>query len=125
MENLECSRCGGEGSEGYEEEPGRWVTDTCYHCSGTGKIDDETALHDAFGALVARMARFRVEALRKAKNEDMEGEGWAFCAAENMMSEWDYTTERVWAEESRLHQELEGLSELTKRLMVECLKGQS
>lgn len=101
-----CSRCYGEGSrESFDEnEQERGIRDVCYHCGGSGEVDEETAQHDRQQAIIASLAGERVAAMRKARNEDpnFNGEDWAFCAAENMQTEHEYTTECVWAEMDRI-----------------------
>lgn len=87
---LTCGKCGGRGKDTWEED-GRTVTDVCYHCAGSGRIDEETAHHDRMMRIGGELAYLHVQGMIKSRNEDPEGEGWAFCAAENMLSERDYT----------------------------------
>ncbi len=84
-----CTRCDGNGSFDFEED-NRIFTDTCYHCGGTGKISEEELWHDRLAMVAKHMAFDIVSAYRKVRNEDPDGEGWDFCAAENGMSPWDY-----------------------------------
>lgn len=88
--DTKCEKCGGEGEVSYEED-GRMVTDVCYRCGGSGKVDEETAHHTRLEGVCGILADVYVEARRKAYNEDPEGEGWDFRAAENMMTPHDYT----------------------------------
>lgn len=89
-----CSSCFGEGSE-YFEEDGRMVMDTCYHCSGSGKVDSETHLADQVGNVANILAANRISSLQKSYNSNPDGEGWDFAAAENGLSSLDYYNERV------------------------------
>jgi hypothetical protein len=84
-----CARCQGEGYEEYEED-GRWVRDACYHCGTAGYVDDDTHFHDRIHSAAATLADMEVSAMRRARNQDPDGEGWDFCAAENMMTGHDY-----------------------------------
>jgi hypothetical protein len=84
-----CHRCNGTGYQEYEED-NRLVQDGCYHCGTTGEVDAETAYHDQLGSVAHRLAYNYVSELKRARNSDPEGEGWDFCAAENMMSGVDY-----------------------------------
>lgn len=89
--NNQCSRCYGMGYEEYEEDYGRTVRDTCYHCSGSGKVDEETDFQDKLGDVAYTLATGAVYKIIQSCNSDPDGEGWNFRAAENMMSERDYT----------------------------------
>jgi DnaJ-class molecular chaperone len=90
-----CTRCGGEGYEEYEED-GRIVRDACYHCSTTGKIDEETHWQDRLVSVANTLAHQYVNELRDNCNDDPDGEGWDFRAAEHMMNPWDYYRSIVW-----------------------------
>ena len=82
---MKCSRCYGKGQE-WHDEPGRrggGVWDTCYHCAGSGTVDDETDFQDRLGRVARYMARVIEESVRKARNEDPEGDGYDMGAWEN------------------------------------------
>ena len=85
---TECSRCGGSGFEYYEED-GRMVKDSCYHCGETGQVDEETHFHDQLHYVAEDMAWKSVKRTIRNMNEDPDGEGFDFCAAENMMTSYD------------------------------------
>lgn len=85
---AECSRCGGSGFEYYEED-GRMVKDSCYHCGETGQVDEETHFHDQLHYVAEDMAWKSVKRTIRNMNEDPDGEGFDFCAAENMMTSYD------------------------------------
>jgi hypothetical protein len=86
---AKCNRCDG-GSYMLDGEE-----NTCYHCEGTGRISEATAQADQRYALVEQLAAEQVSEQRRARNNNPDGEDWAFCAAENMMSEYDYTQSRI------------------------------
>jgi hypothetical protein len=125
METIRCGQCGGEGRT-FENEGGREVEMPCYHCSGSGKIDAETAFSDRVGALAGQLARATIARRAKAtdaaaRGPDGDGEGWGFAAAENMMSVSDYTVECEWAEEAKILREFETLSRATLTSLLACL----
>lgn len=98
---VECGSCGGEGyrEERDEDARGRLVREACYHCGTTGFIDAETARKDRIAGAAELLACDIIDRRRdntnKAAIENQDGEGWGFAAAENMMSEHDYTTARI------------------------------
>lgn len=115
-----CSRCGGEGKR-RSLDPLEKAEDTCYHCGGEGKVDDETAFHDRIEALAARMARFEVARKKAACDADPDGEGWAFHAAENMLSPQDYTTECEMAAHDRIMRNFAELDRGTLDLLMAAI----
>ncbi|NDB82594.1 MAG: hypothetical protein EB127_07610 [Alphaproteobacteria bacterium] len=112
-----CIRCYGSGVETYEDYY-RVVEDTCYHCGGTGKVDSETAFQDDLELVANRLAAIRVDQIRKAYNSDPDGEGWAFRAAENMMSERDYTACREWEFTDKYIAQLANMDRETQEVLV-------
>jgi hypothetical protein len=84
-----CNRCLGMGYDEYEED-GRQIHEACYHCGNTGEISEEEYFHDCLGFIAGGMAYKTVLERKRAMNEDPEGEGFDFCAAENMMTSFDY-----------------------------------
>lgn len=94
-----CTRCGGEGFEYYEEDY-RMIRDSCYHCSETGMIDEDTYWNDRLSSVATTLADLYVSDMRKAINEDPDGDGWTLHAAENGLSDWDYYRTLVWKNES-------------------------
>ena len=117
-----CSRCFGEGFDTYEED-GRMVTDTCYHCGGTGKIDEETHYQDQLTEVATVMAVAHVQEYKKFKDEDPDGEGFEFCAAERMMTSWDYERCLVWDYTDQFAQRLSALPLEQQRAYVEKLNA--
>jgi hypothetical protein len=83
---AQCNQC----EKGYYYLDGEY--NVCYHCSGTGQVSDEQAQDDRESALIEQLARESVYEEKRALNEsDNDGEDWAFHAAENMLSEHEYT----------------------------------
>ena len=118
--SVKCEKCGGSGSESYEED-GRTVSDTCYRCSGSGRVDEETAHHTKLEQVAHIVGAAYVQGWRKSCNEDPEGEGWVFRAAENMMSEHDYTLAMTYEKAAEVGEELSKLSHLAQVALIEAL----
>ena len=95
-DSVRCGVCGGAGAQRSldPEEERRGIEDVCYHCAGTGRIDEETQRHDRRARFAEQLASLVVSDMRAARDEDTED--FAFCAAENGMSERDYATTLVW-----------------------------
>lgn len=88
-----CIRCHGDGMETFWD--GEWEGHVCYHCGGIGRVDEDMAFHDSLQRVAYTLAYNEVSSLRNARNENPD-EDWDFCAAENMMSSWDYFREEVY-----------------------------
>lgn len=97
------------------------VSDYCYHCGGSGKVDDETMHHDLMVMVCDRLASKTVDRMRENANDDPDGEGWAFRAAENMMSEYDYTRCLMWDKASEYGEKLSNLPEEIQKSLIELL----
>lgn len=108
--DIECSRCHGTGNETYEEEYDRMATDVCYHCSGSGKVDEDTDFQDKLVDVARMMSIVHVREYKKACDEDPDGEGFEFRAAENMISSWEYEKILVYDNEGQFLQRLMDLS---------------
>lgn len=117
---VKCEKCGGSGSECYEED-GRQVSDTCYRCAGSGKVEPEVAHSTRLSQVATIMADAYVKGWRKSCNEDPCGEGWEFRAAENMMSEYDYTLAMTYEKAAEVGAELVKLSHLAQVALIEAL----
>ncbi len=115
---VTCEKCGGSGSECYEDD-GRNVSDMCYRCLGSGKVDSETAHSTRMEQVAHILGVSYVAAWRKSCNEDPEGEGWAFRAAEDMMSEYDYTKAMQYDKAAEVGQELTKLSHMAQIALIE------
>lgn len=83
-----CIRCSGSGYEVFWDDG--WERDICYHCSGSGRVDDETMWYDKLSKVAASLAYNRANLERSYRNTDPDGEDWDFIAAENMLSGSDY-----------------------------------
>lgn len=119
-DTYNCARCGGSGREEWEED-GHAHGHTCYHCAGSGVVDEETNHHDLMGEVVHALACIKVNALRDACNNDPDGEGWDFRAAEHMMSPYDYFTCMVWEQEREISEELFKLSYPVRELLIQAM----
>ncbi len=120
---VTCGRCGGEGSETYDEDDGsltgRRVTDPCYHCAGSGKVSSETAFHDRVAAAASVLASRWVRELRKSvENDEFD---FGLCSAENGLSASDYARELVFAKTEEFGRELAGLSHHLQVALVDEL----
>lgn len=117
---VRCEKCGGSGTQHYEED-GRNVSDTCYRCSGSGRVDQDTAHHTQMEQVAHILAVSYVDGWRKHCNEDPEGEGWAFRAAEDMMSESDYTKAMTYDKSYEVGEELSKLSHVVQVALINHL----
>ena len=112
-----CVRCDGEGIE-YFEEDYRPQSHTCYHCSGSGFVDDEMAFHDKLRQLAVGLATHYVSEMQKDMDSDPEGEGWNFHAAENMMSGRDYFSMKVYDYAAVFSERLQDFSLEDKEFLI-------
>jgi len=96
-DDLPCSRCD-RGVQTYDEDDRR-VQDACYHCSGTGRVSHEQSREDDLQHVVATLAYQQACDYRALRNQDPDGEGFDFCAAENQLRPHDYLTEIAWSYE--------------------------
>ena len=109
MENMAtCGNCCGTGVDVYDEDDRR-VEESCYHCGGSGNIDDDTAFYDCLGSVATLMSQIHVREYIKNVNEDPDGEGFTFMAAEDMMSPWEYEQTLVWSHMGEFMERLEKL----------------
>lgn len=114
-----CRSCCGQGFVTYEEED-REVRDDCYHCGTTGNVDEDADFADRLTAMANAMAYKKVSEYKKARDTGDAGfeEDFAFCAAENMMTEYDYFRTLVWDEQYKIMDELVALPKVTLRVML-------
>ena len=117
---AKCSRCQGEGEEFTEEEghPQGGVYETCYHCGGSGEVDEETDFHDRLHRVAATLAYQKESDYRKACDSDPDGDGYDLCAAENGYLTHDYFRVRVWERTEDIAQELAQRSRADQELLV-------
>lgn len=111
-----CTQCS-HGRVSYEED-GRIVCDVCYHCLGTSIIPDEIARQDELDHLSMSLASLLVREDQEAVSSDPEGEDWQLRAAENMMSEREYTLDCIYAKSSKVMEELGKLSPWMQDLFI-------
>ena len=104
-----CLMCHGSGFFA-ELEGDREVRDTCLHCQGKGYVPYNVAFVDSVVALCEAITEALVMNQKKVAAENEEGEGWAFHAAENRMTEYDYTRARVWGSIPLVEKDLKSLS---------------
>jgi len=89
-----CTRCDGTGWEKWFED-NREQGHECYHCLGTGKVCSEVARHDKLLKICGYVGWHEACERRRARDNNPDGEDFAFCAAENMMTARDYFEEIV------------------------------
>lgn len=112
-----CSRCQGEGEETYDED-GRTVTDVCYHCAGSGKVDDETDFHDRLLSVASAIAYVMESDYRRAVNSDPEGDGYDLGGYENGMMPYDYFRSQVWNRSYDVAEKLSAMSQADQELLI-------
>ncbi|MFA6270653.1 MAG: hypothetical protein WC657_05620 [Candidatus Paceibacterota bacterium] len=115
---VNCSRCSGTGYEYYEDD-GRMQKDACYHCGATGQVDEETDFHDQLAWVATAMAYESVKQSIRNMNDDPDGEGFYFHAAENMMSPHDMEQSMVY---ERVGDFLENLDKLSSEEQKEYVR---
>ena len=87
-EKIKCPQC----HNGWQviEEDGQRKDHPCYHCANTGFISPATARMDRIDEMTSSIARGLLEKKKKFFNENPDGEGWAFSAAESGMTPAEY-----------------------------------
>ncbi len=113
----QCRRCQGEGQETYDED-GRTFTDVCYHCAGSGQVDEDLDFHDRLVAVANTLAYVAEGEYRKACNSDPEGDDYGLRAAENGLRENDYFRCQVWELAHEYTKQLEAMDIPTQELYV-------
>jgi hypothetical protein len=114
---LRCGRCVG-GVTVHDDDDDRHVTDVCYHCGGTGFVDEETAFHDELRRLAGYYAFRAAHEYRRVCDEDPDGEDFAFHAAENMMTAHDALTEITRSYEDKFVAQLLALPYEMQKVLV-------
>ncbi len=113
-----CGQCNGYG---YRDDG-----DACYHCSNTGKLNEEQAYADRVDRVIRCLA---ADASVLDRNEDNkiaqqeDGEDWAFRAAENGCSEREYVEGRIILKEAEIHAACEKLPRNALRVIVDTITG--
>lgn len=111
-----CTQCS-DGRVCYEED-GRMVIDDCYHCLSTGIIPEETAREDNLESLSMSLASILVRDRQAEAQSDPDGDNWQLRAAENMMTEHEWTLDCIYDQSSKVMKELEKLSPFMQDLIV-------
>lgn len=117
MQHNNCTRCCGDGRVEYHED-NRIVSEVCYHCDGSGKVDQETDFYDKLYSVANALAVMRVNEIRNNYNSVPDGEGWAFLAAENQMSERNYTLTHVYEYTDKYMDSLDKMSRSDQELLI-------
>ena len=124
---VTCRCCGGEGGlrslDPYEEERG--ILDPCYHCGGSGSVDEDTADADEVEDMLMSLAYDRAYEWRRAVDSDPEGEGFAFRAAESGLSTYDYLTGRAYVELVDVQARYESMTETERAVLLAWHRGPS
>lgn len=102
---MKCSKCRGDGEVSYDEDD-RLVIDVCYHCGGSGRVDEETHFHDRLQSVASTLAYRQESDYRRWINSDPDGDGYAMGGYENGLSEHDYFRCRVWDRTDQVAQQL-------------------
>jgi hypothetical protein len=113
-----CLRCDGFGYEVHDED-NRRVQDTCYHCAGSGEVEPEVDLHDRLLRVAYSLAYKEEMEYRKAVDNNPEGEGYEFAAAENMLSVEVYFQDRVGSRQYQFMDQLSGLNSAIQNALLE------
>lgn len=113
----DCSRCHGEGEETYDED-GRTVTDVCYHCAGSGKVDDDTDFHDRLQSVASTIAYVMESDYRRWVNSDPDGDGYDLGGYENGMMPYDYFRSRVWDRTYDIAEKLADMSRADQEFLI-------
>lgn len=115
---AKCLRCDGFGYEVHDED-NRRVQDTCYHCAGSGTVEPEVDLHDRLLRVAYSLAYKEEMEYRKAVDNNPEGEGYEFAAAENMLSVEVYFQDRVGARQHQFMDQLNRLDSTIQNALLE------
>lgn len=112
---VTCPKCKGSCFENYLEDD-RVVTDTCYHCQGTGIATEEDVRLHKLSHVAYKLAHQAESAYREACSEDPDGDDYGLIAAEKGFSSNDYFRIRVMERQDEqmgnLSQESRGTQEL-------------
>src|SRR5579864_8599652 len=114
---MKCRPCQGEGEVSYEED-GRMVTDVCYHCAGSGSVDEETDFHDRLASAASTLAHQAESEYRSWCNADPEGDGYDLHAAENMLHPNEYFRIRVWERAAEIGEKIAEMPRADQELLV-------
>lgn len=116
-EDCVCRRCQGSGYEVFDEDDRR-VESVCYHCGGSGLVDERVDNSDRLYEVAATLGYNEEKAYRKFCDEDPLGDGYELRAAENQMTTADYFKCRVWERQAEIAQELLELDPATQAVLI-------
>lgn len=114
MDTIKCGKCE-NGTQTWDED-GRTVRDICYHCAGTGRIDEELAEHDALNE-VAHVLGDAYMQWRCEPSDEEDGWDVGLAAAENMMSVRDYKMSIAYDHAAEFAEEIQKLSPALQRAL--------
>jgi len=113
----DCSQCQGTGRETYDED-GRTVTDACYHCGNTGKVDDDTAFNDRLMSVADTLAYHQEVEHRRWVNSDSDGDGYDLGGYENGLMPHDYFRCNVWDRIPEIGEKLRAMTLQEQELLI-------
>lgn len=113
-----CSHCNGSRTETWEED-GLTVSGCCYHCAGTGQVDDQLDHQDQLRRVASALAYLSETEYRKKCDRDPEGESYAFMAAESMLSPEEFFNARVCESTSDYVDQLNRVDSVIQKALIE------
>ena len=119
MEEVKCGKCD-NGTQHYDDD-GLMVSDTCYHCGGSGRIDPRLDFEDKLMSAAMCMAIKHIAEYIAIRNENPDGEDFEFMAAENQCSVHDYEQMLVIDAQYEFMEAIERLSEGEQMKLVHKL----
>lgn len=117
--SVRCPNCEGGWRHDYEE--GHPTTDACYTCGNTGRLTAEQYKGFRLRVLCDMLGADVTQRMKQGRDSNPDGEGWAFCAAENGMREYDYTQAYQMQESDRANRALTKLCDEGHSMLVEVL----
>lgn len=120
---IKCPNC----QDGFVffEEDGRQVRDACYHCHNTGFISLEQHRIDQIESMAESLADSVVQEMKRDCNNDPDGEGWSFHAAESGVTEHQYTASRMMSKADQFKRSLVALNAIDSQLVSALLDRMS
>lgn len=108
-----CTQCsGGLVPVQDDEQDNRGFVEACYHCNGTGKVDEQTAFNDALSEIVFILAERIVQ--KKAR----EDEEWGLNAGETGLSIRDFTSIEIQKTAAKIQPAIFSLPQDVKEAML-------
>lgn len=116
-----CVRCNGGGSSRLEDEYDRPESCVCYHCHGTGKVDDARMECDRREMMVEFVAAQMTYRQEEAAKENETGEDWSFHAAEGHISLREYRHLRYCINQQAVYKILQDADACFVKALVDLL----